>query len=306
MNRLLLPLSTALVAVLIVTPGVATAQNQNQNQNQGNQNISLTTSSAGDVLGITGVDSLTGAGFGSPLQTGAWETDTYNNMVGPEFGMLYEVDRGRWTFSSELKFTAAFNWQNNMYRGANFPDSIGADYLRATFEPAVTNTSSGGGSSAANTVQLTPPPLFLQIYGVGQQNATNSAAHEFVFSPIGEWRFGGKFRVSQGIVLHAGYTGMWLGNIARASTNTGYRSVSRPTRYAEPVDPSQPASLTNPWIVKTTGPRPGGIGPSDQRFTDPGSPYYRPNPVYNRIGAVDGGQEYVFLNGIDFGVEIRY
>ena len=39
---------------------------------------------------------------------------------------------------------------------------------------------------------------------------------------------------------------------------------------------------------------------------DPTSPYYRQNPVYNRIGAVDGGQEYVFTNGVDFGLTVKY
>jgi hypothetical protein len=263
----------------------------------GNTAFNVVESSAGDVIGITGVDSLTGQGQGSPLQTGAWETNTYNNMVGPEFGMMFESQAGRWTFSSELKFTAAFNWQNNLYRGSNFPDSVGADYLRATFNPSVTNTASSGGSDAANTVTLQPPPLYLQLYGVGQQNATNDVEHNFIFSPIGEWRLGAQFRVSQAITLRAGYTGMWLGGIARASTNTGYRSESRPTRYAEPQDPTQAASTSNPWVVKTTGPT--GQTPVD-------SAYYRPNPVYNRIGPVEGGQEYVFTNGVDFGLEVKY
>ena len=276
----------------------AAAQTTNQAVGGGNTNLSIGNTSAGDVIGITGVDTLTGRGAGSPLQTGAWETDTYNNMVGPEFGMLYEVDRGRWTFSSELKFTAAFNWQNSLYRGANFPDSVGADYLRATFNPSVSNTATAGASNATDTIQLQPPPLFLQIYGVGQQNATNSAEHQFTFSPIGEWRFGTKFRVSQAVVLHAGYTGMWLGSVARASSSTAYRSVRKPTQYAEPLDPTQPASTTNPWVVKTTGPA-GGV--------DPTSAFYRPDPVYNRIGAAPNPvQEYVFTNGLDFGVEIRY
>jgi hypothetical protein len=63
-------------------------------------------------------------------------------------------------------------------------------------------------------------------------------------------------------------------------------------------DPSQPASLSNPWVVKTTGPT-GGV--------DQSSPYYRPDPVYNRIGAnPNGGQEYVFTNGVDFGIEVKY
>jgi hypothetical protein len=263
-------------------------------------NTSLYTSSAGDVIGITGVDTLTGLGQSSPLQVGAWETDSFNNMVGPEFGLLFESQSGRWKFSSEFKFTAAFNWQNNLYRGANFPDSIGADYLRATFNPSVTNTSAGLNTGPQQALTLPPPPLFLQVYGVGQQNATNAAEHRFVFSPIGEWRFGAEFKVSQAITLHAGYTGMWLGSIARASTNTAYRSVEKKTTYAEPEDPTQPASLTNPWVVKTTGPvAQGGSTPET-------SPYYRPNPVYNRIGPVDGGQEYVFTNGVDFGLTVRY
>ena len=254
----------------------------------------ITQTSAGDVLGIGGVDTLTGLGASTPLQVGEWETNTYNNMVGPEFAILLESQTGRWTFSSELKFTAAFNWQNNLYRGSNFPDSIGADYLRATFSPAVTQTA--GGTTPVEPIQ--PPPLFLQIYGVGQQNASNAAEQEFVFSPIGEWRFGTQFRVSQAIVLRAGYTGMWMAGIARASSNTAYKAVPKPTQYAEVKDPSQPASTTNPWVVKSTGPT------GETPIT---SPYYRPDPVYNRIGANPaGGNEYVFTNGLDFGIEVKY
>jgi hypothetical protein len=200
----------------------------------GNQSIIYDSGPAGNVLGITGVDTLTGQGFGTPLQTGAWNTNTYNNMVGPEFGMLFESNYGRFTFTSGLKFTAAFNWQNNLYQGSNFPEGIGADYLRATFTPSTTYTSDGTNTGAPQTIA--GPPLFLQVYGVGQSNTTNSASHQFVFSPIGEWRFGGQYKVSQAINLRAGYTGMWLGSIARASTNTGYVSSRRPVQYAEPQD----------------------------------------------------------------------
>jgi hypothetical protein len=68
-------------------------------------------------------------------------------------------------------------------------------------------------------------------------------------------------------------------------------------------------------VVKTTGPPPAGA--TDQGngvfkdaqgnfFMSPENNYYRQNPVYNRIGPVDGGQEYVFTNGVDFGVTVRY
>jgi hypothetical protein len=106
--------------------------------------------------------------------------------------------------------------------------------------------------------------------------------------------------VSQAITLHAGYTGMWLGSIARASTNTAYKAVERKTTYAEVQNPALPASPTNPWVVKTTGP------PAQGGSTPVTSPYYRPNPVYNRIAPVDGGQEYVFTNGVDFGITVKY
>ena len=214
-------------------------------------------------------------------------------MVGPEFSVLFQADRGRWTYSSEFKFTAAFNWQNNIYRGSNFPESLGADYLRATFTPATTLTQTTG---AATPVTIEPPPLFLQLYGVAQQNTTNTSDYRFNFSPIGEWRFGAKYRVSQAISLNAGYTGMWMAGIARASTNTGYRTDEKSVKYAEPLNPLATPSSTNPWVVKTTG----------QLF--PGSPIGsgKPNPTYNRIGPADGQTEYVFTNGLDFGVEVKY
>jgi hypothetical protein len=269
-------------------------------------NVGIVQTSAGDVLGIAGPDSLTGIGAGTPLQVGQWETATYNNMVGPELALLLESTQGRWTWSTELKFTAGLNWQNMLYRGANFPESIGADYLRATFNPSVTNVSDGGGSDLGNTVQLQPPPLFLQVYAVGQSNATNDVEHSFAFTPIGEWRLGAQYRVSQAITLRAGYTGLAMGSIARASSNTSYNGVDRRAQYAEVLDPEQPASIDNPWVVKTTGvappnPVPGAI------YTDPDDPYFRPNPVYNQIGPSNGTvQDVVFANGVDFGIEVKY
>jgi len=288
----------------VTVAGPALAQQQQQQSNFGGANVSLTQSSAGDVLMIGGPDTLTGRGLSSPLQTGAWETDSFNNIVGPEFGLQFESQRGRWTISSDFRFIAGLNWQNNLYRGANFPESIGADYLRANFEPSVVNVSSGGAASQA--VPLQPPPLFLQIYTVGQNNATNDVQHNFTFTPIGEWRLGVQYQVSQAIRLRLGYTGMAMGSISRASVNTRYRSDERPVQYAEVLDPERPASIDNPWVVKTTGERPDNPVPGAV-YTDPSDPYFRPNPVFNRIGPGNGViQDIVFANGVDFGIEFSY
>ena len=265
----------------------------------GDTALAETSSSAGDFFAITGVDTLTGKGRGSPLQTGAWESYTTNNMVGPEFAILMESQKGRWTFTSQLKFTPAFNWQNSLFRGANFPESLGADYIRSTFQTA--NTSSNQGFNDT-PVTVSGPPLFLQLYGVGQSNTTNSAEHEFVFSPIGEWRFSTQFRVSQAISLNLGYTGMWMAGITRASSNTGYRSKERATEYAyqPPVPATNPPTANlNPWEVKRTV-------PVAKWIADGRPATERPNPVYNSIAPVEGGNEYIFTNGIDFGIEVKY
>jgi len=265
-------------------------------------------------LGSAGLDQLIATndlqnrGLGAPLQNGGWETYTSNNIVGPEFSINMAATQGRWTVSSDLKFTAGFNWQNNIYRGSNFPDSLAADYFRTTFVSANVVAQSALSNSQAN---ITGDPILVQIYGVGQQNATNSAEHTFTFTPIGEWRLGAQFRVSQAILLHCGYTGMWLGQISRASSNTAFLSKTDTvlTSIANPnynpgtilLDGNGEPVLVNgsPVIVGANDPS----APIDNVRTT-----VEPRPVrYGRIGpAPTRVQDYVFSNGIDFGVEIKY
>ena len=246
---------------------------------------SVTAGAGGTLLQQGAVTTLTGQGQGSKLQDGGWETYTSNNVVGPEFSMLLEANSGRWKFLSELKFTAGMNWQNMLYRGSNFPATLSADYFRTEFVTATVLTQSASATGQDATIQ--GDPLYVQVYGAGQQNATNTAEHQFTFTPIGEWRFGTEFRVSQAIMLRAGYTGMWLGQIARASSNTTYITTTDIVRKSVPnpdYNPAEPNSQTNPLTV------------------------VRPVPVeYTRIGPPPNtAQDYVFANGIDFGIEVRY
>ena len=97
------------------------------------------------MLGITTGDlpsTITGDGPGSIFQTAQWDTFTSNNMVGPEFGMMFEGSQGAWDWYAGGSFTAGFNWQNNIYKGANLPQNLGADYLRTNF--------AGGGVTTIN------------------------------------------------------------------------------------------------------------------------------------------------------------
>ncbi len=289
-------------------------------------------------LGITTGDlpsTITGEGPGTLFQTAQWDTYTSNNMVGPEFGLMFEGSQGRWDWYAGGSFTAGFNWQNNIYKGANLPQSVGADYLRTNFAGGGVTTigfsAPGTGTSSVETVTVPTSPLITQIFATGQSGTTNSAEHRFTFSPIGEWRLGGRFRISQAVSLNFGYTGMWLSQIARASTNTTFQAVVKQTPRATTnqtatvdggtiTNPGQTA-VVNPQNVittfvpnGTTTPLPDGFRYVPPTTTVGGTVVRNPEQyveanqaVYvQQVGGKGGGNEYVFTNGVDFGLEIKY
>lgn len=247
------------------------------------------------------VNAQPGQVYGTPLQNGGWDVSSYNNIVGPEIGFNYQVEQGRWVFESDFRFAAGMNWQNTLYRGSNFPAALGADYFRSTYTFA--NTIAQSDTSAAS---LAAPPLFVQIYGVGQQNTTNTADHNFVFSPLGEWRFRARYRVSRAMSLNLGYTGMWLGGITRASTNTEFQETRRPVITATQNGP--PISAP---VLDAAG-QPSGGTTQVNSWTPP--PVNAPGPppttemrIYNQVGPSRGNDlSYLFVNGIDFGIEVNY
>jgi hypothetical protein len=258
-------------------------------------------------LGIITTDfasTITGVGPGSLFQVGDWETYTSNNLVGPEFGMMFEGQRGRWSWQIGGKFTAGFNWQNNIYKGSNFAEATGADYLRTNFAggglTTINVTQGLEGQATTTVVEVPNSPLINQIFPTGQINTTNAAEHRFVFSPIGEWRLGAQFKVSQAISLNVGYTGMWLSQIARASSNTGYVTELRPKQ-----DVARNNTDATIFVNRAGVPQPGP-GPGLEAVP-PGYSYVETRlAAFNQIEPISGGNEYVFTNGVDFGLEVRY
>jgi hypothetical protein len=238
------------------------------------------------------------------LQNGGWDTSAYNNIAGPEFGLNYVVERDRWSIETDLRFTAGMNWQNTLYRGSNFPAALGADYFRSTytFANVVAQNGVAGGSQTVSS-----PPLFVQVFGVGQTNATNAAEHNFVFAPLGEWRLRGRYRVSKAISLNLGYTGMWLGGITRASTNTEFKSELKPVLVATQNGPPIKSPILNSagQVTGTTN-VPSWTPPPIQPPSTDGSTNNQLR-VYNSVGPRAGNDMgYMFVNGIDFGIEVNY
>jgi len=264
---------------------------------------------------VDGFNAVTGAPVGAPnqLQFGGWDTKAYNNIVGPEIGLNYKLERGRWSIETDLRFTAGMNWQNTLYQGSNFPAALGADYFRSTYTFA--NTVS---QATTNSNVVAAPPLFVQIYGIGQNNATNTAEHNFVFSPLGEWRLRGRYKVSKAISLNLGYTGMWLGGITRASTNTEFRADLKPVLVATQNGPTRTIQVPNPQY----NPNQPADPVNNPQFNTQTVATWTPPPVqapsndgstnnqlrvYNSVGPRRGNDlTYLFVNGVDFGIEINY
>jgi hypothetical protein len=253
---------------------------------------------------VDGFDATTGCPVGNPcdLQFGGWDTSAYNNIVGPEIGFNYMFERGRWSIETDLRFTAGMNWQNTLYRGSNFPAALGADYFRSTYTFANTVAQ---GTNASSPVAA--PPLFVQIYGLGQSNATNTAEHNFVFAPLGEWRLKGRYKVSKAISLNLGYTGMWLGGITRASTNTEFNSDLKPVLVAtQNGPPIQSPVLDASGNVTGYTPVTSWTPPPIQEPSTDGSTNNQLR-VYNSVGPRAGNDMgYLFVNGLDLGIEINY
>jgi hypothetical protein len=297
------------------------------------------------MLGITTGDlpsTITGEGPGSIFQTAQWDTYTSNNMVGPEFGMLFEGSQGAWDWYAGGSFTAGFNWQNNIYKGANLPQNLGADYLRTNFAgggvTTVNFSSPADGSNSTSVVSVPTSPLIVQVFPTGQSGATNSAEHRFTFSPIGEWRFGGRYRISKGISLNFGYTGMWLSQIARASSNTKFinavkRNPTAARNQTAIIEQNQAVNQGSTAIINAQGFVTGytdiplaalpseplgpgsryvpatityGSGAGERVVRNPEEFLELQETVYTQQTAGDAGNEYVFTNGIDFGLEIKY
>jgi hypothetical protein len=117
------------------------------------------------------------------------EVDNY--MVGPQIGVRWNVDQGKWQLNTEARFAAAANFQQVNMRGG-FSAVGNQDSLDAN---AIT---------AAN---------FLSF--IDQESSVQ-------FSPIGEFRMEVGYKLTKRISLRGGYTGTIIGGVTRASSRVTY------------------------------------------------------------------------------------
>lgn len=120
----------------------------------------------------------------------AWETVCQNQLIGAQFGFRYNKRFGRLSFTSENRIMAAGNIQSLAIQGRHGPLDI-------------------------PTINVNPP---LQI----PANSFNMSRNGAQFSPLGEMRFDVSYQVFRSVSLTAGWTGIYVGGIARAVERTVY------------------------------------------------------------------------------------
>ncbi len=142
-------------------------------------------------------------GAGAILAESWWNTEADNRIVGPQLGMRLFTTRGRWTFSTEGRFFAGFNFQNVRQQGTlgsrlrdGFPQDIGPLEIPEGTVPFVPTVDQ--------------PTTFDHVFSANE------------FSPAIEYRVDARLHLTRGLSLKAGYSLLFMDGIARASNMIDY------------------------------------------------------------------------------------
>ncbi len=134
-----------------------------------------------DEFFVSGVGGVLGASF--------WDTQIINNIVGPQLGLNWQSERGRWRSNLTGRFTFGYN-VSNWDQDGSIGDNLAAGRLNR--------------------------PLYLQ------QHAFKYGRRDDNFSPIAELRWNFAYQITKQIAINAGWTGGYIGNVYRSSTHIKY------------------------------------------------------------------------------------
>jgi hypothetical protein len=140
------------------------------------------------------------AGTGGNLADSYWDTHTHNEIGGPEIGARFLQPIGRFAFSVESRFTAGINAQD-----------IGQDGLLGS--------QLFSGIPQANGITLVNPPPEPTLMSA---TSFTHSTHYIEFSPIIELRAEARMQLTNMITVKAGYTGIFINNVARAADMINY------------------------------------------------------------------------------------
>jgi hypothetical protein len=133
------------------------------------------------------------------LSDSMWQTSAQNHILGPQVGLRWFKQQGRWTLASESKLMAGFNMQNI--------------YENVTLGP---NLNPGNTS----TTPIPNTPLWQPVV-MGPSSPTYDT-FTCEFSPAVELRLDAKYQITRYLNFRVGWTGFWTGGIARGDAVIDY------------------------------------------------------------------------------------
>ena len=119
------------------------------------------------------------------------QTSAENHIIGPQVGLRWFKQQGRWTLASESKVMAGFNMQN-IHEGVTLGPNL---------------NPGGGGTFVPQTMGPSSPTY---------------DAFSCEFSPAVELRLDAKYQITRYLNFRVGWTGFWTGGIARGDAVIDY------------------------------------------------------------------------------------
>jgi len=127
------------------------------------------------------------------LANSVWDTSAQNHIVGPQFGVRVFKKRGRWMLSTEGRFFAGFNYQNIHQRGTLGTELDPDTSVRSLGEPSLMLTTD-----------------------------FEHVDYRRKWSPVMEVRADVRYQLTKSVSVRAGWTGVWIDGLARASSMIDY------------------------------------------------------------------------------------
>ena len=150
-------------------------------------------------------------GPGVVLADSIWTSEAENHIIGPQIGGRWFKKNGRWTLSAEGRFFAALNVQNIRNQGVLGSELNTPPPWNLDFDPTDPTIS-----PALNYFM----PTLREPLDFDNKITTRT------FSPGGEVRLELICELTKAVSVKAGWSGLWLGGIARGAAMPDYK-VSR-------------------------------------------------------------------------------
>jgi hypothetical protein len=142
-------------------------------------------------------------GDGGVLGLTTIDTQIINNIIGPQVGLNWSQTRGRWKSSINGRFQFGYNLSNWSQDG----------FMGEDLTPGRLNH-----------------PLYLRPF------TFKSGHRDDDFSPVAEMRWEAAYSFTKSVAIKGGWTGIYMGNVYRASTHTRYRLPEMGFLFNDPED----------------------------------------------------------------------